>query len=164
MSQNKGQLSIVTPQPIERVIGHWNRHKPGNNVGTETVQGTASGYNKPGLQEQYQTETQCIIAGIWQEILGLAQIGTRDNFFEIGGDSLQATQLNSRMRNVLKVELPMKKLFEAPTIEELATVVEEIKAEEDGKYKEEILNMLDGLSEEELEEEYLKSLQQDNMV
>jgi 2-polyprenyl-3-methyl-5-hydroxy-6-metoxy-1,4-benzoquinol methylase/acyl carrier protein len=63
---------------------------------------------------------------IWGEVLGLEHIGVKDNFFELGGHSLLATQVISRLRENLSLELPLRYLFEQPTIEDLAVVVTEI--------------------------------------
>jgi acyl carrier protein len=61
-----------------------------------------------------------VLAAIWQELLHIDQIGRRDNFFELGGHSLLATRTISRIRELLKVELPLEVIFESPTIEKLA--------------------------------------------
>ncbi|HEY9749091.1 MAG TPA: amino acid adenylation domain-containing protein [Allocoleopsis sp.] len=71
-----------------------------------------------------QTETEQKLATIWVRLLGLSQVGIHDNFFELGGHSLLATQLMSRIRDALQVELPLRSLFEAPTIADLAKQIE----------------------------------------
>ena len=63
------------------------------------------------------------IARIWKEILGLEQVGITDDFFELGGDSLLATQVFSRILKVYGVPLTLRLLFETRTIEELAWVI-----------------------------------------
>ncbi|HEY9873030.1 MAG TPA: amino acid adenylation domain-containing protein, partial [Candidatus Obscuribacterales bacterium] len=60
--------------------------------------------------------TEEVIADIWTQVLGVEQIGIDDNFFELGGHSLLATQVVSRLRKAFGVELPLRYLFESPTV------------------------------------------------
>jgi amino acid adenylation domain-containing protein len=64
------------------------------------------------------------LAGIWTQVLSLERVGIHDNYFELGGDSVLATQLLSRVREVMQVALPLVSLFEAPTIAALARTIE----------------------------------------
>ncbi|WP_341809873.1 phosphopantetheine-binding protein, partial [Paraburkholderia tropica] len=66
--------------------------------------------------EAPQGETEQTIAALWAELLGVERVGRHDNFFALGGHSLLATQLMSRVRARFGVELPLRELFEAPTI------------------------------------------------
>ena len=72
-----------------------------------------------------RTPVEQTLASIWSELLGLAHAGIHDNFFESGGHSLLATQLISRVREKFQVEVTLRQLFERPTIESFATVIEE---------------------------------------
>ena len=81
----------------------------------------AGGYVAP------QTSVEEVLVKIWAEVLGIKRVGIRDNFFELGGHSLLATQLVSRVRDACGVELPLRCVFEAPTIGELCKIVESLK-------------------------------------
>ncbi|WP_223530286.1 non-ribosomal peptide synthetase [Pseudomonas sp. GL-R-19] len=74
------------------------------------------------------TELERHIAGIWREVLGLAQIGLRDDFFALGGHSLLATQIISRTRQACDVELPLRTLFEHSELGAFAEQVRLIQA------------------------------------
>src|SRR5262249_48222973 len=73
-----------------------------------------------------RTPTEALLVGIWEEALRLERIGIHDGFFELGGHSLLATQVVSRAREGLGCEIPLRWIFEAPTI---ATLAEKIAAE-----------------------------------
>ncbi|MEZ4361971.1 MAG: amino acid adenylation domain-containing protein [Kofleriaceae bacterium] len=62
---------------------------------------------------------------LWSEVLGTPHLGVEDNFFHLGGHSLLATQLMARIRKRFEVELPLRLIFEAPTIARLAAALEE---------------------------------------
>ncbi|HLP88085.1 MAG TPA: amino acid adenylation domain-containing protein [Nostocaceae cyanobacterium] len=70
------------------------------------------------------TPVEEVLAGIWAKILGVQQIGVEDNFFELGGHSLLATQVISHIRETFKIELPLRNLFEYPTLAALADRIE----------------------------------------
>ncbi|MEM8534763.1 MAG: amino acid adenylation domain-containing protein [Chloroflexota bacterium] len=71
-----------------------------------------------------RTTIEEMLTTIWVTVLGIDRIGITDNFFELGGHSLLATQLVSRIRSSLQVDLTLLNLFEHPTIEGLARLVE----------------------------------------
>jgi acyl carrier protein len=92
----------------------------------ETSQET---HRRPDLSSRYvapRNAYEQTIADIWQDLLGIEQIGVHDNFLELGGHSLLATQVASRLRDVLHVELPLRHLLEATTVAELAEWLETI--------------------------------------
>jgi amino acid adenylation domain-containing protein len=101
-----------------------------------TPDGTRPELNKPFIPPG--TPTEKLLAEIWAQVLSVEPIGVQDNFFDLGGHSLLATQIVFRLRDTFQAEIPLRTLFEKPTIEELALAVEEILLEE-----------IEGLSEDE---------------
>ncbi|MEG4417922.1 amino acid adenylation domain-containing protein [Microcoleus sp. LAD1_D5] len=91
-----------------------------------------------------QTPTEEEIAEIWTALLGLEKVGTNQNFFDLGGHSLMATQLISRVRSCFGIELALCDFFAAPTIQNLAEMVEEeILANADSNQIDELLDLLE---------------------
>ena len=90
---------------------------------------------RPELDEAFavpRTPVEELLANIWAKVLKLGRVGIYDNFFQLGGHSLLAAQVVNRLRSHLKLELPLRRLFEKPTIAELAEDVAQ-KSEEDLK-------------------------------
>jgi amino acid adenylation domain-containing protein len=76
-----------------------------------------------------RTPVEMELARIWSRVFGIESIGLRDNFFALGGHSLIAPQIVSHIRSALAVNIPLVSLFDNPTVEGLATVIEEFKGE-----------------------------------
>jgi acyl carrier protein len=72
-----------------------------------------------------RTPVEEVLAGIWRGVLRVERVGVNDNFFDLGGHSLLATQVLLRLRRTFRIDLPLSRCFECPTIVELAQAVEE---------------------------------------
>jgi acyl transferase domain-containing protein len=92
----------------------------------------AGRYHAPG------NPAEELLAGVWRELLGIREVGVRDDFFALGGHSLLGMRVIARVRDTFGVELPLRAVFEAPTIAALAGVIDQA-----------ILLELDGMSDEE---------------
>ena len=87
-------------------------------------------YPRPELNNAFvppSNEIEKILAEIWQEILGIKQIGIYDNFFELGGDSLLATQVISRIQKAFDIELSVNSMFENPNVAGISEQIENIR-------------------------------------
>lgn len=103
------------------------------------------------------------LAKIWAEVLGLERVGVQDNFFDLGGHSLNATQIISRTQQALSVTLSLRSLFEDPTITALACTVEHALEQQEPttvpilqaitheEHEDQLLSYLEDLSEDEIQ-------------
>jgi len=154
-----GQI-VVSTSDLKARIDKWIRlesvrRKPAQ----QEAAAAASMHPRPNLGSQFvppRSEVEKTIVGIWEQFLGVTPIGIYDKFFELGGHSLLAIQLISRLRDAFRVELSAQRLFERPTVAELAATIEaDIKAlrqaeEEEAVRTEELLKMVEQLTEEEV--------------
>lgn len=79
-----------------------------------------------------RTPTEELIAGLWADVLVMPHVGPLDNFFELGGHSLLATQVLSRVRTIFRVELPLRTLFDHPTVEGFSAAIERASGQGEG--------------------------------
>lgn len=96
---------------------------------TEQIHSVGSLHPRPDLSTVYiepRNEVERSLAELWADLLGLQRVGVYDDFFSLGGHSLLASQLVSQIRASFEVDLPLYKLFEAPTIGSLAEIIEEM--------------------------------------
>ena len=94
----------------------------------------APGESRPWLDATYvapQTETERVVAGLWQEVLGLEDVGIHDNFFDLGGHSLLVVLLHNRLKDSFPKELSIVDLFRHPTVASLSRILnpEEVPAQ-----------------------------------
>jgi acyl carrier protein len=88
---------------------------------------------RPDLETDYvapRNEAEALLSSIVGEVLKLDQVGVYDDFFQLGGHSLLTTQVISRVRERLRIELPLRDLFEFPTIAGLASAIERARTTE----------------------------------
>ena len=111
---------IVDLSTLERIVNRANWKEIAEFVGIIAI---VASLIFVGLQLNQEQE----IAEIWQELLGIQRIGIYDNYFELGGDSLLAAQIISRLRDTFQVELDLNRFFETLTIAVLSGSIEKAK-------------------------------------
>ncbi|MFC1712056.1 phosphopantetheine-binding protein, partial [Candidatus Poribacteria bacterium] len=98
-----------------------------------------------------RTAIEGTLADIWSGILGLDEVGIQDNFFDLGGNSLLATQIISRVLNTFQIRVPLRSLFRSPTVADMAVVLAQNMTENlESRDIEQILTKLEKLSEDEI--------------
>lgn len=161
ISDEDKKHTIISPRNISLISEEWNRPWLKKAAGRDQIDTSDTADDRPLLQNTYmapQNETEQKILKVWQGVLGISKIGVNDSFFEIGGDSLQATQLTSRMRDQFGVDLPMQVFFDAPTISETAAAIEDLKNSKEKEAEEEIMKMIEQLSEDEIDAEIMNMM------
>jgi len=114
---------IISTGDLDQRIAQW--------VTLNAVHAPAAGalgaeHKRPNLPYAYvapTTPTETTLAGIWENLLGIAPLGVNDNFFDLGGHSLIGVQLISRLRETFSVDIPLRMLFETPTIAAIAATL-----------------------------------------
>jgi len=136
LSAPVGSRVLVAINDLAARLKAWVRHDEAAGHG-----GGVERHPRPNLSTAYvepRTETERALADIWGAQLAVAQIGAHDRFFDLGGHSLLAVQVASEIRDRFQIEMPVLKLFQAPTISELAVLVDQaLKAGTGGRGSEE---------------------------
>jgi len=105
----------------------------------------------PDAEITPKTALQEVLSTLWAQSLGIEKVGIEDDFFELGGASVVATQIVSRLREMFQMDLPAILLFETPTIEKLARYMVEHEARAGLTEKTaSILKRIEGMTEEEV--------------
>src|SRR5580700_6715441 len=104
----------------------------------------------PDVQGAPRTTLQEVLSKVWAESLGIEKVGIEDDFFELGGASVVATQIVSRLRQMFQMDLPAILLFDTPTIEKLARYMIEHEAQPGLTEKAATLKQIEGRTEEEV--------------
>ena len=164
-------VAFVTPEaaPVDEILAHARRELPDYMVPARAVALASLPLNANGKLDRHAlsalaamvpgaapvhvapaTPTECTLAGIWGEVLKRDRIGAAENFFELGGHSLMAIRVLGRVSKVFGVRLALRALFEAPTVGQLAAVLDaELKKHADESEMEQLLARLESLSEDE---------------
>ncbi|HEY0636927.1 MAG TPA: SDR family NAD(P)-dependent oxidoreductase, partial [Pseudonocardiaceae bacterium] len=122
-----GPQVVVNPETVEQLFARARR------TTTEAVADDAPDTGEPVTAEvaadEELTGLEATLAAVWREILGVDRVGADDDFFALGGNSLVAVQLVAQVRKAVGVRLPMRSLFETPTVRGLAARVEQLRGE-----------------------------------
>jgi len=98
---------------------------PNGKVNRRALPGTEVGLSSSDDYEAPRNQTERTLADIWSELLGASHVSRNDNFFDLGGHSLLATRLASRLLQRFQIQLPLRVLFECPTLEALARRIDD---------------------------------------
>lgn len=124
-----GPQVVISTADLQTRLDLWANRKPASMPETGVQEGSIlPSPSRRNVQTTYiapRDEVEQAIAAIWQDILGTEQPGIYDNFSELGGDSLLAIRVISRIRADLEADLPLRRLFETPTIAEIAECLRE---------------------------------------
>ena len=126
-SKIAGSRAIVVVNDLTSRFNAWVRHAE---AGPEKASG-GERHPRPNLATPFvepSTPTERGLAEIWGAQLGIDGIGVHDRFFDLGGHSLLAVQVASEIRDRFEIEVPVLKLFQAPTVAELAQLIDKAKA------------------------------------
>jgi phthiocerol/phenolphthiocerol synthesis type-I polyketide synthase E len=124
-----GPQVVVTPIPLDQILAEVSRRT------VATVEEDPPPAEPPPeqprlLEGEYvapRSELEATLAQIWGEVLGVGQVGVDDDFFELGGNSLVGVQLIAQVRKTVDVKLPMRTLFDTPTVAGMAARVAELR-------------------------------------
>jgi acyl transferase domain-containing protein len=100
---------------------------------TATITGEQVRHPRPEFLNPYcapETEIQKRLAGLWEELLGIESVGIHDNFFDLGGHSLIAVQLVSRLREIFDIAIDPEAVFQAVDIADMAQAIEQVLAQQ----------------------------------
>jgi acyl transferase domain-containing protein len=116
---------VVSLADLDTRIEQWIKHEPerGDSPAEEAA---VSLHRRPALRNDYvapRNEVEATLADIWQEVLGIEQVGIYDNFFQLGGHSLLGTQVISRVRKTFMIDMPVRTIFDAHNVADLAEAI-----------------------------------------
>jgi len=128
LSKNLPSQVIVSPLLFPEYLKLAKNLRNANEFDDEIDDDLFEGLERPNLSSEFvapKSELEINIAKIWKSALGISDVGINDDFFDLGGHSLLLTQVVSRLKKHLSIDLPITSLFETPTIEQWAKVISE---------------------------------------
>ncbi|HKR15458.1 MAG TPA: beta-ketoacyl synthase N-terminal-like domain-containing protein [Pyrinomonadaceae bacterium] len=143
---------IVSTGDLPARIARWINPESARDNKEEKATASPANYPRPNLPYPFvapSNELEKTVVEIWQSLLGINGIGVNDNLFDLGGDSLLAIQILSRIRETLHCEIALRSIFETPTV---AGVVENIEQNQHAQFEtiDEVVDLVEQLSEDEL--------------
>jgi acyl transferase domain-containing protein len=146
---------LVSPTSLEIRLAQWVRLESLREPAQGEAAESGTRHARPSITTPFvapRDPEEETIARVWQQLLGLDQVGVHDNFFELGGHSLLAIQLVSRLYDAFGVELSVDRIFEAATVAEQAQVLTSYKetTPHDESKVLELLEFVEGLSDEQV--------------
>jgi amino acid adenylation domain-containing protein len=153
---------LTSQVPAHMVPTAWNlvekfQYLPNGKVDRKAM--SAAFAEKPVAKPEHAlpaTAVEKLVCEIWAAILGIQVVSREDNFFDLGGNSLQATRAMSRLGARSSVELPVQLLFEHPRVMELATAIEKIVVKAEDALRKHLMEEIQQLSDEEVAQELYK--------
>ncbi|MBB5873235.1 acyl transferase domain-containing protein/acyl carrier protein [Allocatelliglobosispora scoriae] len=131
-AQGLGHQIVITAQSLQRVftgVASVTQETVADEFDGSGTGGSGGATNREGYVAP-RTELESSLASVWGAVLGVDSVGAEDDFFDLGGNSLIAVQLISQIRKTVGVKLPLRSLFETPTVSGMAGLVEGLRAAE----------------------------------
>jgi acyl transferase domain-containing protein/acyl carrier protein len=147
---------VISTGDLQARIDQWVNLEPMGDASAREEKGKGAGsHSRPNLRNAYvppSSDLERVIAGILQGRLGIEQVGLHDNFFDLGGQSLLATQVVSALRDAFQIEISLRSLFEMPTVAGMSQTIEAIGEREgvDLHRAAQVILQLNELSEDEV--------------
>jgi len=116
---------VISTGDLHQRMDQWLKHETKNEK--KEIPTVSAAHARPNLQTTFVapgSDLEKELTAKWQELLGIKDIGIYDSFFELGGNSLLGTQLLSQLRDMYRLELPIRTLFEDPTVAAVAKYIE----------------------------------------